>query len=83
MTVLLYEALAGVKPFTSSSLTGVLTAHITEQPKPPIDVRPDIGREVNAVIMKCLAKDPNQRYANAGGMLADLDRMAAPPAAAA
>ncbi len=75
MGVLMYEMLVGRRPFESSSLTGVLTAHITEKPKPPIDLRPDIGREVNAIVMKCLAKEPKERYADAGEMLAQLDSM--------
>ena len=83
MGVLLYEMLVGRRPFESSSLTGVLTAHITEAAKAPIELRPDIGREVNAVAMKCLAKDPKARYADAGGMLADLDRVQIPAAQAA
>ena len=73
MGVLMYEMLVGRRPFESSSLTGVLTAHITEKPKPPIDLRADIGREVNAIVMKCLAKDPKERYADAGALLADLE----------
>ncbi|HJQ35509.1 MAG TPA: protein kinase, partial [Thermoanaerobaculia bacterium] len=75
MGVLMYEMLVGRRPFESSSLTGVLTAHITEKPKPPIDVRPELGREVNAIVMKCLAKDPRDRYADAGEMLSQLDTM--------
>src|SRR5207248_7324290 len=75
MGVMLYEILSGTKPFTSSSLTGVLTAHITDIPKPLIDLRPDVGRDVNAIVMRCLAKSPKDRYADAGGLLADLDRV--------
>jgi serine/threonine-protein kinase len=75
MGVMLYEILSGMKPFTSSSLTGVLTAHITETPKPLLELRPDIGRDVNAIVMRCLAKSPKDRYTDAGTLLADLDRV--------
>jgi serine/threonine-protein kinase len=85
MGVLIYEMVCGRKPFTSSSLTGVLTAHITEAPKPPIEMRPEIGREINAIILRCLAKDPKDRYKDAGALLHDLDQLqiGAPAAAAA
>jgi serine/threonine-protein kinase len=83
MGVLIYEMLAGRRPFESSSLTGVLTAHITEKPKPPIELRPEIGRDINAIVMKCLEKDPKSRYANAGELLHDLDSLKMPQAAAA
>ena len=73
MGVMLYEMLAGQKPFVSSSLTGVLTAHITETARPPIELRPEIGRAVNAIVMRCLEKDPKARYATAGELLHDLD----------
>jgi serine/threonine-protein kinase len=73
MGVMLYELLVGRRPFESSSLTGVLTAHIMEKPKAPIEVRPEVGREINAVVMRCLEKDPKARYANAGELLHDLD----------
>ena len=83
MGVLLYELLAGRRPFESSSLTGILTAHITEKARPAIEVRPDVGRELNAIVMRCLEKDPKARYADAGALLADLDRVQMPAAAAA
>jgi eukaryotic-like serine/threonine-protein kinase len=83
MGVLIYELLVGKRPFESSSLTGVLTAHITEKPKPPIDQRPEIGRDLNAIVLRCLEKEPTARYADAGALLADLDRVQMPTAAAA
>jgi serine/threonine-protein kinase len=83
MGVMLYEMLVGVKPFLSSSLTGVLTAHITEIPRPPIELKPEIGREINNIVMRCLAKDPKERYVDAGALLADLDRVQVPTTAMA
>ena len=71
--VMIYEMLVGRRPFESSSLTGVLTAHITENAKPPIDLRPDISAAINSIVMRCLAKDPAARYANAGELLADME----------
>jgi serine/threonine-protein kinase len=83
MGVMIYEMVVGEKPFNSSSLTGVLTAHITEAPQPAIERRPEIGREINAIIMRCLAKDPTLRYDDAGKLLKALDdvKVAAPIAA--
>ncbi|HEX6096422.1 MAG TPA: protein kinase [Thermoanaerobaculia bacterium] len=81
MGVLLYELLVGRRPFESTSLTGILTAHIMEKARPPIELRPDVGREVNAIVMKCLEKDPAARYVDAGALLSDLDRVQMPVAA--
>jgi serine/threonine-protein kinase len=77
MGVMIYEMLCGVRPFNASSLTGVLTAHITETPKPPIARRPEIGAELNAVVLRCLEKSTDKRYASAGALLEALDTIAA------
>ena len=81
MGVLLYELLVGRRPFESTSLTGILTAHIMEKPRPPIELRPDISRELNAIVLRCLEKEPTARYADAGALLGDLDRVQMPVAA--
>jgi HAMP domain-containing protein/predicted Ser/Thr protein kinase len=83
MGVLIYEMLVGHRPFESSSLTGILTAHITEKPKPPIELMPELPREINAIVLRCLEKNPAARYADAGALLADLDRVQVFGAAAA
>jgi serine/threonine-protein kinase len=82
MGILLYELLIGRRPFESSSLTGILTAHITEKARPPIELRTDIGRDLNAIVMRCLEKDPKARYADAGALLAELEQLRAGAAAA-
>jgi predicted Ser/Thr protein kinase/class 3 adenylate cyclase len=83
MGVLLYELLIGKRPFESTSLTGILTAHIMEKAKAPIEIRPDVGRAMNAIVMRCLEKDPAARYSDAGALLSDLDRVQMPATAAA
>ncbi len=85
MGVLMYEMVVGVKPFSAPSLTAVLTAHITEIATPPIEARPEVGRDVNDIIVRCLAKNPKDRYADSGALLQDLDQVqlvSAAPAAA-
>jgi len=82
MGVLMYEMLVGRRPFDSSSLTGILAAHITQAPQPPIEVRPEIGRELNAIVLRCLAKEPRDRYSDAGDLLAALETLRVPAVAA-
>ena len=83
MGVLMYEMLTGKRPFESTSLTGVLTAHITDTPQPAIELRPEIGERINAIVMRCMAKDLKVRYADAGALLAELDTVQFSTAAAA
>jgi len=81
MGVMMYQTLTGVLPFNSASLTAVLTAHITETPKAPIELRADLGPEVNAIVLRCMAKSPEERFRNAGELLVALDRVSLAAAA--
>ncbi|NWG08603.1 MAG: protein kinase [Chloroflexi bacterium] len=65
--VVLYEMLAGRVPFEGDSTMAVIYKHINEPP-PPID---DIPEQIQAVITKALAKDPNDRYQNVRDLAAD------------
>jgi len=61
--VVLYEMLAGERPFVGSTGTDVVAAILKEEPAPlPVSVSP----ELSAVVVRCLAKDPEERFQNGG-----------------
>ncbi len=76
--VTLYEMLTGKTPFDGDSGMAVVVKHITEPVKPPREIDPAIPIEVEAVIMKALMKDPNQRFQTAESMVAALARAVGP-----
>jgi len=62
-----YETITGVVPFTGRSLLEILTGHVTGTVIPPSERAPDAGIDArtDAVVLKCLAKDPEERFASA------------------
>ncbi len=70
--VVLYEMLTGAKPFVGDTITTVIYKIIGEQPEPPSAVNPALDPGLNAVVLKALAKDPNERYAACAELAADL-----------
>jgi len=73
----LYELLTGRPPFVGESLVSVAVSHVREMPTPPSALDPAIPRDVDAIVMKSLAKDRLERYQSAYEMRADLERAAA------
>ena len=63
--VLAYELLAGRPPFLSNATYALLAAHAIEVPAPISALRPDAPAALSAMIMRCLEKDPDERYAGA------------------
>jgi eukaryotic-like serine/threonine-protein kinase len=63
--VVLYEMLTGELPYTAESPVAVSMKHVNEPPRPPKEVNPRIPEGVNALVVKLLAKDPEDRYAGA------------------
>ena len=79
MGVLMYRTLAGRLPFRGASWVSVVLQHL-EEPYPPIaTVSPevDVPRDLEAIIERCLHKDPAQRYANGRELLEALQQQIA------
>jgi predicted Ser/Thr protein kinase len=78
-----FHCLAGQPPYVRDSEVEALNAHLTEPPPSLTTLRPDLPR-LDAVIATAMAKDPDERYATAGALVAGLKRaLASPPADAA
>jgi beta-lactam-binding protein with PASTA domain/predicted Ser/Thr protein kinase len=71
---LLYELLAGRPPFLGDSPVAVAYQHVREQAAPPSDHDTDLPPEVDAIVMKSLAKRVEDRYQSAAAMRGDIER---------
>src|SRR5215210_5919460 len=73
--VVLYEALTGELPYTADNPIAVSMKHVNEPLQPPIELNPRIPRGMNVLVTKLLAKDPENRYADAEELANDLWRV--------
>lgn len=73
----LYELLCGHPPFVGDNPVSVAYQHVREDPRPVGTLNPDVTPDVDAVVLKALAKNPLNRYQSAAEMRADLLRAAA------
>jgi serine/threonine-protein kinase len=71
---LLYELLTGRPPFTGDSPVAIAYQHVRENPIPPSRVDPEIPGWADAIVLKAMAKDPNDRYQSAAEMQQDIRR---------
>jgi eukaryotic-like serine/threonine-protein kinase len=71
----LYEILTGEPPFTGDSPVSVAYQHVREDPIPPSERHEGISADLDAVVLKALAKNPENRYQTAAEMRADLVRV--------
>ena len=70
----LYQMVTGVLPFTAADPMELVHCHLARQAVPPAERAPGVPGAVSAVIMKLLAKTPEDRYQTAAGVDADLRR---------
>jgi serine/threonine-protein kinase len=71
--VVLYELLTGRTPFRGDTPVAVAYQHVSEAPVPPSELVGTVPRSLDAVVLRALAKDPFQRYADAASFRESLD----------
>jgi serine/threonine-protein kinase len=74
--VVLYEMLTGQVPFTGDTPLEIAMKHLSEIPRPPAELRPEVPHDLDSIVLRALAKDPSERYQSAEEMDADLARVA-------
>ena len=74
--VVMYEALSGRPPFQADTDLATAMMRLTTDPPPVRAVRPRIPRDLEALVMRAIRRDPEQRFQTAGQMGEALDRLA-------
>lgn len=71
--VMLYEMIAGRRPFGGESVETLVSSILTQEPEPLERIRPEIPPGLARVVDRALTKNPARRYSNAAELLADLE----------
>jgi serine/threonine-protein kinase len=74
--IALYEMLTGSVPFTGDTPLEIAMKHLSTVPEPPSAKRPEVPRDLDLIVLRALAKRPEERYTRAEEMDADLARVA-------
>ncbi len=70
--VIMYEAATGRVPFIGNNYLSVISQVLNEQPVPPREHRPELSEELEAIVLRAMAKDRSERYPSAQALLGDL-----------
>ncbi|MBE9047584.1 serine/threonine-protein kinase PknK [Pleurocapsales cyanobacterium LEGE 10410] len=71
--VVFYQMLTGQLPFTAQDSLELIHCHLALSPTPPHQLNSSISKTVSSIVIKLLAKNPQDRYQNAYGIKADLE----------
>lgn len=75
--VVFYEMFTGELPFDGDKPMDIVMAHLREEPTPPSELWPEIPPPLEGIVLRCLAKDPAERYSHVAQLLKDLDDLRA------
>ena len=76
--IILYRLLTGVHPFTGASQAAIMSAILRDEPAPITRVRPGLPRAFETICARCLAKDPDDRFASMTELQDELRALADP-----
>ncbi|HKT39433.1 MAG TPA: PASTA domain-containing protein, partial [Ktedonobacterales bacterium] len=77
--IVMYEMLTGKTPFDGDTPVAVAMRHIQDIPEPPSRLNQMIPRDLERIILRCLEKDPRDRYPNGDALAYALDQFARGP----
>ena len=80
--VVLFEIFTGAMPFSGDTVMAVVLGHIQKPPPPPRTLNPKLPPELEAIILRCLEKQPDRRYQSVGEILKDLTEVSVESSAA-
>ena len=81
LACVLYECLTGSPPFDADTLAGLVAAHLHTPPPQPSAAKPNLPTQIDEVIAKGMAKDPDRRYQTALELAASAQSAVTEPAA--
>jgi serine/threonine protein kinase len=73
--VILYEMLTGRVPFDDEDPMAIATKHVSEPPRSPKEANPRVPTDIDAVVIRLLSKDPEDRHEDAAELIGDLRKM--------
>jgi serine/threonine protein kinase len=73
--VLLYQMLTGRVPFDDEDPIAITMKHVSEPPPSPKETNPEIAEEMNALVLRLLSKDPEERHEDAAELIRNLKQM--------
>jgi eukaryotic-like serine/threonine-protein kinase len=73
--LLLYEMVTGRRPFGEGSSAEMLAALLKEQPRPPSELVPEVPKELERIIQRCLRKEPERRFQHMGDVRNELQEL--------